>query len=386
MDEGPRFQTVERADQAGATGADGSPPPSTPGQTEPQPADGESKPPRRSPSRRTLFELGGAVLLVVLAVVAGLVVSGRSPTKAVQGEILGVETPSQLMVGFADYGSHYEPDRAAAAAKQIGATLMRFSLWWSPGLSQLTPQDATLLQQTVAADAPARVMVTVSFDKGVNAPVTDAARNQFCTYARNVLEVEPKVNDIEIGNEPNYALFWSPVNPAAYEQLLALCYDVLHAARSTVNVIGFATAPHPPQMKPPQFIAGVGAAYKQSGRTQPLMDTFSSHAYQENYPALMDAYKAAFAGTHQQIPTAGTGPKLWYTEGGFQGDPSTQASKLQAELTKVATEPGVAAWVNLQPWDLTGPNEWRAGFLTNDGSPKPALSSFKSAISNQALR
>ena len=54
-----------------------------------------------------------------------------------------------------------------------------------------------------------------------------------------------QVNDIEIWIEPNKTQFWAPqfdpdesaTAPAEYEALLARCWDVLHAVRSTVNII-----------------------------------------------------------------------------------------------------------------------------------------------------
>ena len=63
----------------------------------------------------------------------------------------------------------------------------------------------------------------------------------------------------------------------AYEALLAECYDTLHKARRTVNVIT-STSPHE---DPGRFLLAAGAAYRASGRTAPLFDTLGHNAYPE---------------------------------------------------------------------------------------------------------
>ena len=75
-------------------------------------------------------------------------------------------------------------------------------------------------------------------------------QTQYCTFAASLLRRYPGVNDVVVWNEPNTSRFWRPqfdaegnsVAPAAYEALLARCWDVLHAARPGVNVIA-ASAP-----------------------------------------------------------------------------------------------------------------------------------------------
>ena len=70
----------------------------------------------------------------------------------------------------------------------------------------------------------------------------------FCGWAALVASTVAQwgINDFIVWNEPNTALYWSPQNaksPAAYEALLATCYDAIHAADPNAKVIGFGLSP-----------------------------------------------------------------------------------------------------------------------------------------------
>ena len=86
-------------------------------------------------------------------------------------------------------------------------------------------------------------------------PQDAASRTQFCTFAKNAVARFPSLDDVVIWNEPNVSAFWRPqfnadgssAAPAAYEALLAGCWDALHAFRSTINVIGPETLTGPPE-------------------------------------------------------------------------------------------------------------------------------------------
>ena len=64
---------------------------------------------------------------------------------------------------------------------------------------------------------------------------------------------------------------------AAYESLLADCYDQLHRFSKSVNGIS-STSPH---KSPAASIAALGAAYRASARTLPIFDTYGHDAYPE---------------------------------------------------------------------------------------------------------
>jgi hypothetical protein len=128
-------------------------------------------------------------------------------------------------------------------------------------------------------------------------PADPARRAAFTAYAAALAKALPEVRDVIIGNEPNLNLFWQPQFDASggdqaaldYEQLLAAAYDALKAQDPALDVIGGALAPKGgdrpsarPTHSPTQFILDLGAAYRASGRTAPLMDAFSMHVYGES--------------------------------------------------------------------------------------------------------
>src|SRR5207244_11282426 len=74
-----------------------------------------------------------------------------------------------------------------------------------------------------------------------------------------------------------------------HERLLAETYGALKAQDAHLDVIGGALAPlgadrplSRPTHSPTQFIRDLGAAYRASGRTTPIMDAFSMHVYGES--------------------------------------------------------------------------------------------------------
>ena len=126
-----------------------------------------------------------------------------------------------------------------------------------------------------------RVVATV-YGLAQDAPATDEARTRYCSYVADLLRDNPEIDDVAIWNDPNDGTFWGPqftqtgvsVAPAAYEELLADCYDAAHAVRPSANLIAvaasksstlpgaFTLAWHPPAA----WFAKLGAAYKASRR------------------------------------------------------------------------------------------------------------------------
>jgi hypothetical protein len=288
----------------------------------------------------------------------------------------------RLLFGFADNAPLDLGIKATAPAGALGARGYEFTLTWRPGKSGLSAQDASGLSRAVAAVAKTRhpavrvtrpgrrkkhrpkpstmggrvIVVIQTFGSGT--PLDDAARNDFCTYARSVVASFPRIKDIVIGNEANDSFFWRPqynadgssASPAAYESLLARCYDVLHAFRPTINVGGMGSGPagndNPGAYSnishaPTTFIRGVAAAYRASGRTRPIFDTVVHHPYgadpaerpylshtfykwvgEGDWSRLVSTYREAFAHTTQSVPgrclRRGHCASIWYLESGFQ--------------------------------------------------------------------
>jgi Cellulase (glycosyl hydrolase family 5). len=203
-----------------------------------------------------------------------------------------------------------------------------------------------------------RVIVSIyPFGSSVT-PLTPADQADFAAFAADVATRFPVVHDFIVGNEPNLNRFWLPqfgpagedVAAPAYEQLLATTYDALKAVRPRATVYGGALAPRGVDKpntgrdthSPTAFIADLGAAYRASGRTLPIMDAFTFHPYPEtsatgpdfphpnstaiglaDYDKLVGLLGAAFDGTAQR----GSQLPILYDEFGIESQiPPAKAS------------------------------------------------------------
>jgi hypothetical protein len=261
-----------------------------------------------------------------------------------------------LFFGFSDDGPKWGGVAAAEPGRAAGANAFRITLRWVPGESDLRAQDVTDVATAVSGTSGLRLVLAV-YGSPTSAPQDDASRTQFCTYARNAVARFPTINDVVIWNEPNVSSFWRPqfnpdnssAAPAAYEALLARCWDVLHAFRPDINVVGPATSPRGNDNpnaasnishSPVSFIKQMGVAYRTSGRSERLFDTVGQHVYQNSFRErpflihtvgtviaegdsnkLVQALEEAFAGTAQPVPGPGCDVScvpIWYLESGFQ--------------------------------------------------------------------
>jgi len=291
---------------------------------------------------------GHRVLRGLLLILAFVVVACATASFARAG--------SSLFFGFSDDGPKWTGAAATAPGRTAGAAAFRVTLRWVPGESNLTAQDATDLANAVSGMSDLRLVLAV-YGSAMSAPQDETARTQFCTFARNAVARFPSINDVVIWNEPNLSFFWRPqfnpdgasAAPAAYEALLARCWDLLHAFRPGINVVGPATSPrgndNPNAISnishsPVNFIKQLGLAFRRSGRTKPLFDTVGQHVYQNSFRErpflihtvgtviaegdwnkLVQTLEEAFAGTAQPVPGPGcdvTCMPIWYLESGFQ--------------------------------------------------------------------
>src|SRR6185312_3303801 len=149
--------------------------------------------------------------------------------------------------------------------------------------------DLPFLQRAapVAQAAGVRIILVLYSIKG-----SEHDPGQFCAWAAKVVQTANQwgIHDFVVGNEVNTRLYWSPQKDAsgndvaapAYEALLAQCYDAIHAADPSANVIGMGLSPRastPESNEPLVFLRDVGKAYRASGRTAPIMDQLSLHPY-----------------------------------------------------------------------------------------------------------
>jgi hypothetical protein len=373
------------------------------------------------------------VAALVLALLAGAAVARAGPN---------------LFVGVTDDAVLWRGGAAVAAANELGLTAIRVTQPWPAGQSELSPSDIARLDPAaaVAAAAGLRVVVTV-FGKAVAAPQDDASRDAFCGFVRDLLARYPLVNDVVIWNEPNLGFYWQPqfapggasAAPAAYEKLLARCWDVLHAFRPNVNIL-MTTSPsgnddpgaaNNVSHSPGAFIRRLGAAYKASGRTKPIFDTVGhnpygtssaespwrqhfapSHIGEADLDRLVQALDDAFDGTPQPVAGACVNAgmsclSIWYLEAGYQTVPDpphqsayvgrendasavtdawsaaggpTQSVQLTEGIELAYCQPYVTGFFNFLFWDEFELVRWQSGVFWADGSKKASFDALRRVV------
>jgi hypothetical protein len=333
-----------------------------------------------------------------------------------------------MQIGAAeDEGRNPDPAVARAKmelAKAAGFDAVRITAIWAPGQSTVDPTQLAALQAAASAAVfdGMQVTVTVMPFGSRTTPLTPLARRQFASFAADVARRVPLIHGFIIGNEPNINRYWLPqfgpngedVAATAYEQLLAPTYDAIKAVDKQAFVIGGSVSPHggddpnAPRKthSPTRFITDLGAAYRASGRTKPIMDGFAFHPYGENssvpptsphprstsigladYGKLVSLLGKAFDGTAQ----IGSKLPIVYDEYGIESliprrklrlyrgvEPRTtkpvpaavQADYYDEALTMAACQPTVRAIFLFHVTDERDLNRWQSGVYYADGTPK----------------
>jgi hypothetical protein len=269
-----------------------------------------------------------------------------------------------IVFGVADDGGKYADDGGRwfdGQLKGAGLSEERWTLSWSPDRPTTIDELPFLVRAAPQAQADGVKVELALYGRPASAhdPVA------FCAWAALVANAAKVwgIHDYIVWNEPNTALYWSPQDdssPAAYETLLATCYDTIHAADPAANVIGFGLSPRKgtsTQSSPIDFLAAAGAAYKASGRTKPIMDMLSVHPYPNpnnptdgpdvgyndpksygipNLDRVKQAVYDAFNKTAQ--PTTLNGLMLVLDEVGWQTATTQYSQYIHDENVKVVTE------------------------------------------------
>jgi hypothetical protein len=355
-----------------------------------------------------------------------------------------------LLVGVADdtlkWSDRPTAQRALGYTRDLGIRAVRVTVPWQPGQTRLSVLDRQPVDRMILSTwgGGLRVVLAV-YGRPDTAPQTSDERNDYCAFVAGLLHRYPGVSDVVVWNEPNSSRFWRPqfapdgtsLAPAAYEALLARCWDVLHAARPGVNVIAASSprgndnpsASSNVAHSPVSFYLELGEAYRSSGRRTPIFDTVGHNPYpvtnderpwvrhpttstiaEGDYEKLMAVLREAFGGTGQPLPGQGR-LRIWYMEQGFQttippaktslyrgtendrpvlppffaqvaagGPAPDQATQLADALQVAYCQPAVGAFFNFELMDEPILAGWQSGLLWTDMTPKPSYQPFKDAV------
>ena len=257
----------------------------------------------------------------------------------------------------------------------------------------------------------------------------------FASWLTLVAQRYPTVKQYVVMNEPNQPAFLRPqfragganASAARAGALLAAGYDALKAVDPSIRVIGLGlsprgndrpTAPSNVSTSPVRFLTALGAWYRASGRTRPLMDGLSFHPYPNratdslergyawpnagfaNVDRIKQALWDAFRNTAQ--PTTVKGLRLFLDEVGWQVDTSgllgytgvenvqvtddkTQAG-VYAKLVRTAACDPTIAEVNIFGFYDDAPRDtgFQAALNLVDGTPRASAATVQSAIADSA--
>jgi hypothetical protein len=334
--------------------------------------------------------------------------------------------------------SAVEAEAKMSAFRLSGFRAVRITSLWTPGLTR--PGDEELRTVRLVGEAAARhgvrLYVTVMHPGSRTTPLTDEARADFAAYAAALVRGAPAVQHVIVGNEPNLNRFWLPqfgldsgsAAPRDYLALLAGTYDALKAVSSEIVVYGGAVSPRGtdrpdgvrPTHSPTTFIQGLGAAYRASGRTRPVMDAFAIHVYGDNssvaptvahplttsigvadYDKLVRLLGEAFDGTAQP----GSSLPILYGEYGVETQipeskaglytgtepattrpvsESTQATFYEQALALSFCQPNVVGMLLFLSRDERARATWQSGLHYVDGTPKSSKPRVKRALDRTA--
>ena len=377
----------------------------------------------------------GRLVVATIAVAIGLGLHATPAGAATQSFFVGADEDA-FVWGNSQLNS--------SIARTLGLKAIRVTLRWRPGEATVPTDSQSALDRLVLEASGLRVVVSI-YGAAADAPRTADARAQYCGFVADLLKRNPQIDDVVIWNDPNDSTFWSAqfgpggqsIAPADYEALLAECWDAAHAVRDGANVVSLMVSKAPPAPgsftlgyhAPAAWISGLAAAYKASGRTKPIFDTFGyiPHAIGSSerpwlahpagstisigdYAALMQALGDGFHGTAQPVPGEQT-TTIWYLAQGFQTAPDASKASLYsgtetdpapvpawsaeetsdtgqgpaldqpmqlADAIKVAyCQPAVGAYFNFHLVDEKDLAGWQSGVFWADGTPKPAYQALR---------
>ncbi len=216
-------------------------------------------------------------------------------------------------------------------------------------------------------------------------------RDGFGDFAYAAAKRFPWVRMWTIWNEPNTAIFSTPVSPYTYVRtVLNPGYAALHAANRKNLVAGGVTSPRktPSGMSPLAFMQGMHAAHAK-------LDAYAQNPYPlspSETPTHTSCVSCSYF-TMATLPeirrdvTRYFGAKaLWLTEYGYQTNPpdrllgvsyAKQAQYVGEAALRVWKQPGVTVLIQFLLRDEPAIGGWQSGLETVAGLAKPSLQAFR---------
>jgi hypothetical protein len=303
---------------------------------------------------------------------------------------------AHLLVGVDDDTLKWTSDPLGIVAWQqsIGVQAVRV---WVPWKGELRPSGPVPTELARAEQAAQRTRVVLAiFGFAHSTPKTPAQQARFCSYAQSALAAVPDAHAVVVWNEANSRAYWSGT-PQQYEALLARCYDALH--RKGVTILDSTASNHAPD----SFLSAVGAAYRVSGRTRPIVDAFGHNPYPASGLEPPSAvHKIGFVGEGDYARLVGVleraferKPSIWYLEDGFQSVIPTklrwrytgrenvqamtaaeQSQRLADAIELAGCQPNVHAFFNFEFVDESRLSGWQSGLIWRGVRRKPAAAAF----------
>jgi hypothetical protein len=348
--------------------------------------------------------------------------------------LTGATASVAAVVGANDDSAKFADDGGAA----LYAEMSQLGLQQTVIGVRFVPTDAMVIQDkqhldraiASATDAGLRVVLAVypypprEIESGLGSPT------MFASYVGVLASIYPQVRQFVIGNEPNQPAFWRPqfdaagnnVSASMFGPYLAAAYDTLKGIDPDIRVVGVGLSPRGNDRptarnnistSPVRFLRSLGAWYRKSGRTRPLMDEFSFHPYPNeatdplergyqwpnagfaNLDRVKQALWDAFDGTPQ--PTTLDSLKLNLDEVGWQVDTAggvgyrgnenvpvadeiTQASIYGQLIREAACDPDVVSLSFFGFRDDGLRTGFQAGLERADGTQRPSAAAVQAAI------
>jgi len=369
---------------------------------------------------------------LLLGVVVLVALAAPSVATAGPGLVVGV------VEDHVRAASAVEAEARMTSLRVAGFRAVRVTSFWLPGRTAPSDEELTVLRNVSDASRRngMRVYVTVMHPGSRTTPLTDEARGEFAAYAAAIAREAPALDHFIVGNEPNLNRFWLPqfeldgssASPSAYLALLARTYDALKAVDPGVRVHGGAVSPRGtdrpngirPTHSPTTFIRGLGAAYRATARSRPVMDALAIHPYMDNssqppatahpvgtnvtiadYGKLVALLGEAFDGTAQP----GSKLPLLYAEFGVESDipaskaalytgteptttrpvsEETQGLYYEQALALAYCQPTVEGMLIFLSRDERARAQWQSGVFYADGTPKSSLPRVRRALERTA--